>query len=45
MIPLVERARLVDTLIALQPYQARTGGVRHRPGQLRLAHTRRALHQ
>ena len=43
VVPLVERARLVDALVALQPDQAGAGGLGDRLGQLGLADPGRAL--
>ena len=37
MVPLVERARLVDALVALQAHQAGAGGLRDGTGQFGLA--------
>ena len=45
VVPLVERARLVETLVALQPNQLRAGRPRHRLGQLGLPDAGRALDQ
>ncbi len=45
MVPLVERAGLVDALITLQPYQAGAGGLCDRARQLRLADARGAFDQ
>ena len=45
VVPLVERARLVEPLVALQPDQLGAGRPRHRLGQLGLADAGRALDQ
>jgi len=45
VVPLVERAGLVDALVALQAHQARPGGLGDRPRELGLADPGRALHQ
>ena len=43
VVPLVERAGLVDALVALQAHQAAARRLGHRARQLRLAHARGAL--
>ena len=43
VVPLVERARLVEPLVALQPHQLGAGGPRDRLGELGLADAGRAL--
>ena len=45
VVPLVERAGLVDALVALQPHQARAGGLRDGARQLGLADAGGAFHQ
>ena len=45
VVPLVERLRLVEALVALQAHQPAAGGARERLGQLGLADARRALDQ
>ncbi len=45
VVPLVERPRLVDALVALQPDQPGAGGLRDRLGELGLAHAGRTFDQ
>ena len=45
MVPLVERAGLVDALVALQPHQFRAGGLCDGAGQLGLADAGGTFHQ
>jgi hypothetical protein len=45
VVPLVERASLVDTLVALQADQTGSGGLRHGAGKFSLTDAGRALHQ
>ena len=45
MVPLVERAGLVDALVALQPHQTGAGGLRDRAGQFGLADACGTFHQ
>ena len=45
MVPLVERARLVDALVALQPDQTGAGGLRDGTRQFGLADTGRTFDQ